>query len=327
MTTHPRSPVMVAGAFSPTPPGPAPAATSRSTPIVSIAIPAHDEATVIGRCLDALLVSTESPPRRESRGSGHRGEQDPSAELFEITVVCNGCQDDTAATARRHLSRSPSARHRVIELPTASKTAALRAADGILETFPRLYLDADVVVSRRTVLDLVAALHDSRRLAARPPVHQDLTGASRLARRHARARSRIGWIHDQLWGGGVIAVSAEGHRRLGTWPDVVADDLWLASRFSTDEILVVATDPVVVRAPRDLAGLWSVARRSRRGARALSEPHPPVTRTVTQLLASARRAPLDATVYASIATAARMADRRRFRGTTSPHWERDRSSR
>ena len=327
MTTHPRSPVMVAGAFSPTPPGPAPAATSRSTPVASIAIPAHDEAKVIGRCLDALLASKESFPILESRGSRDRGELDPSAELFEITVVCNGCRDDTAATARRHLSRDPSTRHRVIELATASKTTALRAADGILATFRRIYLDADVVVSPRTVLDLVGALHDSGRLAARPPVHQDLTGASRLARRHARARSRIGWIHDQLWGGGVIAVSAEGHRRLGTWPDVVADDLWLASRFTTDEILVVATEPVVVRAPRDLAGLWAVARRSRRGARALSEPHPTVTRTVAQLLASARRAPIDAAVYASIATAARMADRRPSRDTTSQHWERDRSSR
>ena len=106
-------------------------------PAGSVLIPAHNEEAVIGRCLDHLFDGI-----------------DP--ESLEVAVVCNGCHDGTAAAARA--GGHPV---HVIELDVASKTAALRAGDRALDTFPRLYLDADVVLrgaGARQVLEQLGGL-------------------------------------------------------------------------------------------------------------------------------------------------------------------------
>ena len=101
--------------------------------MTSIVIAAHNEAAVIGRCLDTIL-------------------RDAAPGEFDITVVANGCADDTARVA----AARPGVR--VLDLAAAGKTAALNAGDAAAHGFPRLYLDADVVVSAADVRALVAAL-------------------------------------------------------------------------------------------------------------------------------------------------------------------------
>src|SRR5690349_17015586 len=100
----------------------------------SVVIPAHNEGTVIERCLDALF-----------------GGIDPAA--LDVVVACNGCVDDTAQRAR--LSGHPV---RVLELGQASKAAALRAGDEAARYFPRLYLDADVVLAGPSALRVIDRL-------------------------------------------------------------------------------------------------------------------------------------------------------------------------
>src|SRR6187431_2740219 len=101
---------------------------------VSIVIPAHDEESVIGRCLAALT--------------------DGAAEgELDVVVVCNGCKDGTAAAAR---AAAPAAR--VIEIEAASKPRALNAGDAAARAFPRLYVDADVVLSLAAVRRVAAVL-------------------------------------------------------------------------------------------------------------------------------------------------------------------------
>lgn len=304
MTAH-RSMSVVTGAIWPTPPGPVPVTT---TPRLSIAIPAHDEATVIGRCLDTLLAGLD--------------QQSLSHRDIELAVVCNGCQDDTAAVARRHLGPLGLRHHRVLELPTASKSAALRLADTVLATFPRLYVDADVELTTQAAVAVAETLGRPGVLAARPVARIDTQGAGALARRHARARARLDVGHHALWGAGVYGVSGEGHRRLGMHPDVTADDLWVHTRFAPHEITIVDTEPVIVRAPRTLHGVMAVARRSHRGRRELGEHAPSsATSTARELLRTATRGPLDAAVYAAVATWSRIGY------APAPLWERDGSSR
>ena len=83
-----------------------------SFPIGSVVIPAHNEAAVIRRCLDALLTGVA-----------------PSE--LDVVVACNGCTDDTA-----NIVRSSWPAVRVIEVAQAAKPAALRAADEVLSVFP-----------------------------------------------------------------------------------------------------------------------------------------------------------------------------------------------
>ena len=89
-------------------------------PRLSIVVPAHDEA-VIGRLLGALA---------DGRSPGD-----------ELVVVCNGCTDRTAEVARGF----PDVH--VEELPSGGKPAALNAGDRCVSTFPRFYVDADVVTT------------------------------------------------------------------------------------------------------------------------------------------------------------------------------------
>ena len=105
--------------------------------VVSVVVPAHNEARVIGRLLGPL-VSAVRP-----------GDLD-------VIVVANGCTDDTAEVAAAF---GPPVR--VVSIPVASKRAALVAGDEAAQDFPRLYVDADVELGAEDVRALDEALRRS----------------------------------------------------------------------------------------------------------------------------------------------------------------------
>ena len=282
-------------------------------PLGSVIIPAYNEGRVIRRCLDALFTGLQP------------GE-------LEVAVVCNGCMDDTAAQAR-------AAGHhvRVIELATASKSAALRAGDAQAHAFPRLYLDADVVLSgpaARAVLERLAA----GSFAARPRLQYDTSRSSALVRSYFRARSRMPAVLGCLWGAGVYGLSSVGRARFETFPDLGADDLWLDRQFDPTEIEIVDCVPVTVMAPRRSRDLLHTLRRTYRGKDETGgTPRSDLrARLITvraagdllRLLRSRPRSRADALVYAGFAIAARIrAILVRITGAAPARWERDDSSR
>jgi glycosyltransferase involved in cell wall biosynthesis len=272
----------------------------------SVVIPAHNEAEVIGRCLDVLF---------DKLGPG-----------IEVLVVCNGCTDGTADAARR--TGHPVT---VVELEAASKSGALRAADRTATAFPRVYLDADVVVPGVAVNRLVAHLEGSGALAARPPLVYDTSSSSALVRRFFRARVQIPAVMGSLWGAGLYALSADGRGRFDDFPLLVADDLFVDRLFRADEIELVESPPVVVVAPATIAGLLATFRRTFRGNRAVKAmptDRPGTRATVRDLLRLARRGPtqfVDAAVYATVVVWARCLAWRH--APSSGAWERDETSR
>lgn len=268
----------------------------------AVIVPAHDEAAVLGRLL--------APVAPWARTAG-----------VEVLVVANGCTDGTAAVARAF----PGVR--VLELPQASKARALDAGDAAATAEPRLYVDADVRVQPAALAAALRALADGPWLAARPPARVDLTGASAPVRAFHRARARLGVGRDALWGAGVYGLSVAGRARLGRFPDLVADDLWVDGLFRPEEKTVVDAPPVAVTAPRTARSLLRVLRRTYRGNAALraARGDPPGTRvTPTALLRTVRgpRTAVDAAAYAVLVALARI-DRR----PAGSRWERDESSR
>jgi hypothetical protein len=269
----------------------------------SVVIPAHDEAVLIGRCLDRLL--------------------DALPAGVEVVVVCNGCTDETATVARA--TDHPVA---VVELSVASKVGALRVADEVATTFPRAYLDADVLVGGATIWALLRHLGRDGALAARPPLVYDTSSSSWIVRRFHRARVELPAVMGSLWGAGLYALSAQGRSRFAELPPVVADDLYVDRLFGADEIDIVDTDPVVVVAPATTRGLLASLRRAFRGNRAAPLPavagRPGTRDTVRDLVRLARRGRhelLDACVYATLVVVARGLAWRHPR--SSAHWERD----
>jgi hypothetical protein len=194
--------------------------------VCSVVVAAHNEAAVIDRCLASLV-----------------------APGVQVIVAANGCTDDTAAIARR----TPGVE--VVELATPSKIAALNAGDARATGYPRLYVDADVVLSRGAVGQLCADLSRPGALVAVPRRRLVLTGRPLAVKAYYAIHSRLPVFHNGLFGRGVIALSEAGRRRFDTFPDVMADDLFLDSLFGPHERSVVSSVHIAVDTPtrtRDL---------------------------------------------------------------------------
>lgn len=282
--------------------------------LASVVIPAHNEAAVIGRCLDALFAEIRP-------------------DDLEVVVVCNGCDDETAAVARA--SGHPV---RVLELSEPSKAAALRAGDAAARAFPRLYVDADVVLPGRSACAVARRLAAGA-VAARPPILYETGLASAPVRSYYRARSHMPAVMRSLWGAGVYGLSAEGRGRFGVFADLGADDLWIDRQFDRDEIEIVDCEPVVVTVPRRTRDLLRVLRRTYRGKVETAPPSGVDQRAVAttssaladlrRLAASGSSGAADATIYIAFAVGGRLATTfspRRERAF-GPGWERDESSR
>jgi glycosyltransferase involved in cell wall biosynthesis len=190
--------------------------------MASVIIPAHNEARSIGRLLDAL------------------GEADD----LEIIVACNGCTDDTAVIARRYQGII------VVELDRPSKTAAMDAADAVAESFPRIYLDADVEISRASVCALIQATRNGKFSAAGPVRRIDCRNSSWRVRWWYDVWSELPSVKQGLFGRGVVCLSQQGHERLSKLPRIAADDLLMSAAFDSAETCVVPRAEVVIHAPR-----------------------------------------------------------------------------
>jgi hypothetical protein len=275
----------------------------------SVVIPAHNEAAVIRRCLDALL-SGFTP-----------GE-------LEVVVACNGCTDATV-----EIVRSSGYAIRVVETEIPSKAAALRAAEGVVTAFPRLYLDADVVLTAAAARHVLDRLRSGQALAARPPIQYDTERSSAIVRSYYRARIQIPAVMNSVWGAGAYGLSQQGRARFESYPDVIADDLFVDQHFRAEEIEIVGATPVVVKTPRRALDLLRILRRTYLGNsenRVLpsQDTEKPATTpsTLRDLMRLARSGPtkaIDAAIYAAMASLARMTL------TVAPPtgWERDNGSR
>jgi hypothetical protein len=199
--------------------------------VTSIIIPAHNEATVIGRLL-GQLVSRENP-----------GE-------FEVIVVANGCTDETAEVAETFGSGV-----RVLSIPVPSKHAALVAGDEAAKDFPRIYLDADVELGGSDVRALAQALEAPGALAAAPRRELAMAGRSWLVRWYYDVWTRLPEVRQGLFGRGVIGVSELGHQRIAELPPVLADDLAASLAFAPAERIIVPAASVVVHPPRTFGDL------------------------------------------------------------------------
>lgn len=273
--------------------------------MVSVVVPAHNEEAVIERCLRALPLDDA-----------------------EVVVVCNGCTDNTATVAA---AVHPAVR--VETVPEASKTAALNRGDAVAQSFPRLYLDADAVLSGGAVKAMAAPLTSGAALVTSPSVVYDLTLSSLLVRSYYRIWSQLPSVGGDIVGCGAYAVSEEGRQRFGTFPDLLGDDHFVRDAFEPEERLVVDATSTVT-APRTVRDLVRRKVRVFTGNRlvysAQSGGRTRGRRRQSQWLGVVRRDPrrmLDVPIYLAITVIAKGLSRWRQRRGTHLAWGRDDSSR
>lgn len=274
--------------------------------ICTIVIPAYNEASVIAGTLKALL-----------RGA-LPGE-------FEVIVVCNGCYDNTAETAR---IAAPEAR--VYELEEASKTKALNMGVSAAEAGPVVFLDADIKVSAQSVRQLVHRLNWSGAFLAygQARFHTQQSGWAVKAFYTAWQQNPY---FDKKKMGGFFAVSASGLEALGAIPDVTNDDEYVRRRLMKNSVWVDAA-PYQIEAPRDLASLVKVRSRVYRGNKGLADaaldaPEGKAEGTARMFAGRLAKNPKfwpGACVFAGVAVAAHLRNRMSDNHTV---WEQDTSAR
>lgn len=270
----------------------------------AVIVPAHNEEAVIGRTLDTLL--------RDARP----GE-------FRVIVVCNGCVDQTAEYVRRKFADVD-----VIELPQASKTAAINAGLGVARDADVLLLDADIELSTTSARSLVSALAAPDIEAAIGHMRTDFRGTSWPVRAFYRVWAEHPYLRHGKFAA-AIAISNHAVQRIGNLPDIIADDTYLRRMIPSKQITVVDDVHFVVRVPRSLTALVRVRSRIHRGNRELSHLLPEQAHSsgsqALELLRAVYRQPakwIDFPCYIMVGVAARL-----FAMTGSGTWERDLSSR
>lgn len=199
-------------------------------PSASIVIPACNEAATIGNLLCALV-------------------NDAQPGEFEVVVACNGCSDATARIAAAFSGV------KVVELAAPSKTAALNAADAVVTTFPRIYLDADIAVTLDSLRAVVEALNAGACAAAPLPL-LDTRQCSRASRSYFQIFSRLGYVRHHLIGAGLYGLSENGRRRFVSFPDVIADDGYVYGLFQDEERFNPPGATFSIRVPRTLRALY-----------------------------------------------------------------------
>ena len=109
------------------------------------------------------------------------------------------------------------------------------------------------------------AAFDSGVLAAVPRRRLDVAGRPWPVRAYFAINDRLPVFRDGLFGRGMIALSAEGRSRFTAFPELVADDLFLDSQFSSAEKREVDGAVVVVATPFTTRDLVRRLVRVRRG--------------------------------------------------------------
>jgi glycosyltransferase involved in cell wall biosynthesis len=291
-------------------------ARSAQLPTYSVVIPAHNEAAVIERCLRALLDDPEGAP--------------------EIVVACNGCTDDTAAIARRVAPQAT-----VLEIAKGSKILALNQGSAAAKATPRIFVDADIVVSGRTLRAVASKLDDSTNVrAAAPALAVDLTGCSAPVRSYYKVWLQQPYVQVGMVGSGIFGLSAKGLEVVGTFPDIIADDLYVRTRFAPEQRLRVDSDDqgepatFTVFPPRDLKTLVRIEGRRRAGdmqhEAAHANSHSKRTTTGGSLLGALGRdgvGPIDLGWYLAIKAIGRLVAKRKVSAKKPIAWSRDESSR
>lgn len=277
--------------------------------MISIIIPAHNEEKVIAATLNPLVAANSG--------------------AVEIIVVCNGCTDKTA-----EIVASFGDSVKCIETPIPSKAKALNLGDSEASGFPRIYQDADVILSFESILQIAQVLQSGKFLAAAPAMRMDFRNASWLVRSYYEVWQQLPYVKEGLIGTGIYALSEEGRKRFETFPLIIADDGYIRALFKTEERTSIDSCYSLVRAPTDLASLLKIKTRSRLGRYELKKKFPELQGNEEKKYSNAMLGLLSQIdlwpkfpVYLYVNVKARFKAKEYARAQGFTGWERDESSR
>lgn len=276
---------------------------------ISVIIPAHNEEAVIDRCLCSVEQAIGDVPT-------------------EVIVVVNGSSDRTAEIARQH-------RVRVLELEAGSKTAALNAGDAAASAGTRIYLDADVAISRGLIASVSRNVggSSSRSAYMKFRLKPMLSRSSMLVRAYYRVWQETPYCRDGVLGSGLYCLSQVGRSTFDRFPDLISDDGFVAMNLRSSAGVVDREQYFEVLAPRDLWSLVAIKTRARLGEIQLKSFFPADhargsrLKSYRHLLQAGIRDPIGLLVFSVVRFVAEYRARRRLSRGRVHFWDRDESAR
>ena len=275
--------------------------------MASVIVPAHNEASVIRRCLDSLI--------------GQSG-------LDTLIVACNGCSDNTAEIVRNEYPQAI-----CLDIATPSKVNALNEAEKWVTTWPVFYIDADTRLSTNTIQTMTQALEsDNTLLLAAPEPVIDTSRSSWLVRQYYRIWLQLPYIRDGVVATCSYVITQAGRERFTEFPAVINDDGFVRCQFERQERGNIAGAHIFITAPQDLNSLIKIKTRARLGNMQLAaaklctqaEKKPYSSIMLDKLFS---RELVSVLVYLSIATFIRWRAGKQYHHLHTYTWEKDQSSR
>jgi hypothetical protein len=168
---------------------------------------------------------------------------------IRVIVVCNGCSDDTFDVA----SGYPGIECVTLEAP--SKTAAMNEGDRLAgDNFPRFYCDADIRIDGASIDAMLKSLDRLDATVVGPATTFDSVHSSWLIRQYYSALGKppvSEWFGERLVGRGIYGMNREARLRFDVFPEIIADDLFIESLFSSQEKRVCPAAHAFISVPRN----------------------------------------------------------------------------
>lgn len=286
--------------------------------MLSVIIPANNEADYIGGCLETLLASD---PVAHSKLSP--SEAGPPVELI---IVANGCTDATAAVAETWRARIEAKGWAlaVLDLAEGGKLRAINAGEHAARGKILAYIDADIAVSPPLLAQLQSVLDrpEPAYASGRPRI---APARSWISRTYGRFWMRVPFMTDAVPGCGVFAMNAAGRARWGDYPQIISDDTFTRLQFAPAERIGV---PAIYTWPiaEGFTRLVRVRRRQDVGVQEVATLYPALMQNehkprigLRRMAGMALSDPLGFGVYCAVALAVRLP-----RGGATQAWSRGR---
>lgn len=216
----------------------------------TIIIPAYNEAAIIAQTLKPFL-------------------ENDFLDNNQVIVVCNGCHDETAKIVSQ---LSP--KFVCIETDIPSKTNALNMGDEVAKFYPRIYLDADIVISVEAVKAIVETLNRKNVFATSVAPKMDFSGCSWCVKAYYAIWLQLPYCKEGMMGGGNYALNEKGRQRFDKFPSVIVDDAFVRCHFTEQERPLTTGGYAIVKAPKDFFSLIKIKTRGRLGLYQLNTKFP-----------------------------------------------------
>lgn len=271
----------------------------------AVIIPAHNEAKTIHKLLQAIY---------------------PGVVLgnYTATVVCNGCSDDTVAVVQEGFPQV-----QCLDIASAGKANALNEAEAQGLGFPRIYVDADVLISEASLQILIERCKgEAQPLVVAPRGTLDTAQSDFLVKTYYRAWKKTRFYSEFGYGAGVYGLNRAARESFTRFPDIISDDGYIRALFAYRNIAVCEQARSLVNTPGNIWDLLKIKTRSKLGKLQLSRQRECQTPKDRGTSAFTRKLSLwELLVYYAINAFAYFNALRFQSRVTSYRWHRDESSR